>query len=95
MRCEFTVKCNTKVLNRHGNKCTTDSHRVWEERRKRPRLSTRAYNHCLGLLVEFKIVYCHLAFDVIMHGEEIWDLMRGCRFLELRVMSDEGQSAFR
>ena len=57
----------------------------------------RAYNHCLGLLVEFKIVYCHLAFDVIstpLHGEEIWDLMRGHRFLELRVMSDEGQSAF-
>ena len=32
----------------------------------------------------------------LQHGEEIWDLMRGHRFLELsdRRMSGEGQSAF-
>ena len=36
---------------RHGNRCTTYSHRVWEGGRERPRLSTRGCNHCFGLVV--------------------------------------------
>ena len=67
----------------------------------RPRLSTRRYDHCFGLVVvEFQCVHCHPSFDAIktlLHGEEeIWDLMSGHRFLELshRRMSGEGQSTF-
>ena len=92
---QVTTKCDTKVLLdrvRHGNRCATYSHRLWEQGRERPRLSTRGYNHCPSLIVtEFKFVYCYPGSDVIntlLHGEdEISDLMRGCSSLELRVIS--------
>ena len=65
---------------------------VNESGRKEERLifSTRGCNQCFGIVVvEFKFVDCHPDFDVISappHEEEIWDLMTGPRFLELRVI---------
>ena len=61
------------------------------KKEERPILSTRGYNQCFGIIVvEFKFDDCHPDFDVINappHGEEeIWDLMTGRRFLELRVI---------
>ena len=73
---QVTIKFNTKILDRvgHGNRCTTYSHRLWEEGRERPRLSTRECNHCFGLVIvkEFKFVYCHSGVDVLNTGTSAW-----------------------
>ena len=90
----MTISCNSKGFERvrqGRNKGATYSHRVWEVRRERPRLSTRGCTHCFGLaIVEFKFVHSHPGFNVIsilLHGEEkLWNLMWECRFLELRVI---------
>ena len=84
---QVTIKCNNKVFEkvRHGNRCTTYNGRVWEGRRERSRLSTRGYSHCFGLVIfKFMHVHCHSSHNVIntlLHGEKIWDLMRGCSFV--------------
>ena len=44
---------------RHGNRCTAYSHRVWEGGRERPRLSTRGYHHCFGLVVVPSMFWRH------------------------------------
>ena len=76
----FIVKCNTKVLDRvrQENRCTTYSYKVWEGKRERD----------LDFRPEDTIIASVLSSFSLSLFNVIQDLMRGCRLLELRFVSE-------
>ena len=95
---QMAINCNTKVLDRvrQGNKCTTYSYKVCEGKRERA-LDFRPEDTIIASVLSFSLSLFNVINTFLHRQEEVRDLMRGCRLLELRCrqrMSDEGRSAF-
>ena len=89
---QVVIQCNSKVLDINMGTDALPIVRIWEGGRERPRFPASGYNHCFSLVVtELKFVYCHLGFDdistLVQGEEEVWDLMRGRRVLQLTVLT--------
>ena len=90
----MAIKCNTKVLDRvrQGNKCTTYSYKVWEGKRERE-LDFRPEDTIIASVLSSFSLSLFSAIQDLMSSiyfcieEEVRDLMRGCRLLQVRVVS--------